>query len=322
MARERDLREVFASARASGDAPRGRKLSESNAVLRAVAQQAKEMGFTDVISPGNGQWQSLPCIRVVTHTSQVGMQDFSTEWPLITDAPVGKSTTPYSMGSMESAPKPSNVRPLPIIREEQGPREGLHRRARNYPVGAIEETRPVEALKVHGEFLQEDDDDLATLRSLYDRLVAKLEADTDLGIGRGENMSGLIGLLGDIGVALGPTSYSRTPAEVQDLVLRARPFLEKKQQVREGREILPGSPEDVPIPMRGIKLFYSNGDTSSTSINGTKKDVLNYMFQDGATGGWTDYSDSDPNALRRVVSVEFLDDSGMSTEPRDSWRRQ
>jgi hypothetical protein len=205
---------------------------------------------------------------------------------------------------------------------EQAPQEGLHRRARNYALGVIQDEGPTtETLKVQGKFLREDDS-LATLQSLYDRLVVWLEASGIVGDpGYVPDIMPVLSIINDID-DVRSRAATLTPAEVQDFVLRARPFLEKKKKVWEGREITPGSPEDVSIPMRPIKLLYSNGDTSSTSINGTKKDVLNYMFQDGATGGWTDYSDSDPSAVRRVVSVEFLNDDGTSTDPRDSWVRK
>jgi hypothetical protein len=150
-------------------------------------------------------------------------------------------------------------------------------------------------IEVRGKFLREDDAarQRYILQDLLDRLEARLNADTALGIGNGENMLGLIGLMGDIGMALGPTSYPRSPTEIQDFTLRARPFLEKKE-VREDA--------DPYVAMRSIKVTFSDGDVITTSINGTKKDILAYYLNSSPT-------DTAAGGLQTPIAVEFLDEA-------------
>lgn len=63
---------------------------------------------------------------------------------------------------------------------------------------------------------------------------------------------------------------------------------------------------------RHVKVFFSDGDYLETPINGTVPEILEYYMpwkdKDGKPRGPDqDYSNANPNALRHVVNVEFLD---------------
>lgn len=63
---------------------------------------------------------------------------------------------------------------------------------------------------------------------------------------------------------------------------------------------------------RIVKVIFSDGDHLTTWINGTMPEILKYYMplrdKSGKPRGVDqDYSDSDPQALRHVVDVQFLD---------------
>lgn len=63
---------------------------------------------------------------------------------------------------------------------------------------------------------------------------------------------------------------------------------------------------------RIVRVDFSDGDHLETWIKGTVQEILDYYMpyidKDGnPCGPDQDYSDADPQAVRRVVSVKFLD---------------
>ena len=58
---------------------------------------------------------------------------------------------------------------------------------------------------------------------------------------------------------------------------------------------------------RSVKVTFSDGDTISTWINGTKKEIIKYYLPYGDRGPDQDYDNAHPEKVRHAVGVEFLD---------------
>lgn len=75
----------------------------------------------------------------------------------------------------------------------------------------------------------------------------------------------------------------------------------------------PGEENEDPFKtMRGVRVTFKDRDDGSeevltTSINGTKKDILKYYLPYGSHGPWQDYDSAHPDRVHRAVKVEFLD---------------
>jgi hypothetical protein len=59
------------------------------------------------------------------------------------------------------------------------------------------------------------------------------------------------------------------------------------------------------IAMRTIKVTYSNGNSTVTSINGTRAEIKRYYL--GTTFNLGDPYDPEKDLLVKAVGVEFLD---------------
>lgn len=57
-------------------------------------------------------------------------------------------------------------------------------------------------------------------------------------------------------------------------------------------------------PMRTIKVTFSNGDTITTSINGTDEQIRRYYI--GQPFNFGDRFEGDPDNVQTAIAVEFL----------------
>lgn len=65
--------------------------------------------------------------------------------------------------------------------------------------------------------------------------------------------------------------------------------------------------DDEVSKRRVVKITFSDGDTITTWINGTKKDILKYYLPYGNRGPDQDYDVAHPERVRHAINVEFLD---------------
>jgi len=91
--------------------------------------------------------------------------------------------------------------------------------------------------------------------------------------------------------------------EENDNKVAARQRVTKPQNIID----VPKKVDDEVPKRRVVKITFSDGDTITTWINGTKKDILKYYLPYGNRGPDQDYDTAHPERVRHAINVEFLD---------------
>jgi len=126
-------------------------------------------------------------------------------------------------------------------------------------------------------------------RKTVDRAIA-----ASPGGGHDEILEHIKPFASQIGYAPGQTPYTPTELKIHDKMIS---------------DAIKGDPgegnEDDVSRRRSVIVTFSDGDTITTWINGTKKEIMNYYLPNGK-GVDQDYDDNQPQKLRHPVKVEFI----------------